>query len=64
MIINNKNSIYELSHKLLNDFIYLIANSRSSQPEVFSRKGVLKICSKCRRTPMPKCDFNKVALQL
>ena len=36
---------------------------RSSRPEVLLRKGVLKICSKfLRRTPMPKCDFNKVAL--
>ena len=31
--------------------------NRSSPPEVFSRKGVLKICSKF--TPMPRCDFNK-----
>ena len=31
---------------------------RSSHPEVFSVKGVY------RRTPMPKCDFNKVAKQL
>ena len=34
---------------------------RSSRPEVFLRKDVFKIC---RRTPMPKCDFSKVAEQL
>ena len=30
------------------------------------RNGVLKICREhiCRRTPMPKCDCNKVALEL
>ena len=33
--------------------------------EVFLEKDDLKICSKFyRRTPMPKCDFNKVASQL
>ena len=38
---------------------------RSSLPEVFLGKGVLKICSKIyRRTSMPKCDFNKVLKQL
>ena len=38
---------------------------RSSLPEVFLGKGVLKICSKIyRRTSMPKCDFNKVPKQL
>ena len=43
-------------------------NNRSSRPKVFLVKGALKIRSKFtqkirRRTPMPKCDFNKVALQ-
>ena len=50
--------------------------SRSSPPEVFLGKGVLKICSKftgehpCQNAIsiklfcMPKGDFNKVALQL
>ena len=33
---------------------------KNSQPEVFLGKRVLKIY----RTPMTKCDFNKVALQL
>ena len=37
----------------------------SSHSEVFLEKSFLKICSKIyRRTTMPKCDFNKVALQL
>ena len=31
------------------------------RPEVFLRKGVLKIMQQIyRRTPMPKCDLNKV----
>ena len=36
---------------------------RSSHLDVFLRKGILKICSRFEicRTPMPKCDFNKVA---
>ena len=38
---------------------------RSSPPEVFLRKGVLKICSEFTGEHiMSKCDFNKVALQL
>ena len=32
--------------------------SRSSHPRIFLGKGVLKIC---RRAPMLKCNFNKVA---
>ena len=45
-------------------------NFRSSHPEVFLRKGVLeKRCSEnmqqiYRRTPMPKCSFNKVTRHL
>ena len=38
-----------------------ICSDRSSRPEVFLVIGVLKIC---RRTPMLKCYFNKVAKQL
>ena len=39
--------------------------SRSSLPQVFLRKGVMKICSKFTgKHQMPKCDFNKVAKQL
>ena len=38
---------------------------RSNHPKVFLEKHVLKICSKFTgRTPMPKCDFNKVAKEL
>ena len=37
---------------------------KSSHRVVFLGKDALKICSKYRRTPMPKCHFNKVALQL
>ena len=42
---------------------------RSSPPEVFLGKGVLKICSKFtgeiyRRTPMPKCDLNFIEIAL
>ena len=38
---------------------------RSSRPQVFLRKVVLKNTQQIyRRTPIPKCDFNKVALQL
>ena len=33
----------------------------SSPPEMFLRTGVLKIC---RRTFMPKCDFNEIAKYL
>ena len=40
--------------------IHFRCSSRSSHPEVFLQKGVLKTCRKF--TPMPKCDFNKVAL--
>ena len=36
---------------------------RSSPPDVFLGKGNLKIFSKFCRTPIPKCDFDKVALQ-
>ena len=38
--------------------------SRSSLTEVFSEKGVLKICSKFTGEHMLKCDFNKLALPL
>ena len=39
--------------------------SRSSTPEVFLGKGVLKICSKIyRRTFMLKCDFNFIEITL
>ena len=38
---------------------------RSSRPQVFLRKVVLKNTQQIyRRTPIPKCDFNKVALHL
>ena len=38
---------------------------RSSPPEVFLRKGVLDNMQEIyRRTPMLKCDFNKVPSQL
>ena len=46
-----------------------ICSNGNSTPEVFLGKDILKICSKftgelpCRRTPMPQCDFNKVALE-
>ena len=33
---------------------------QTSPPEMFLGKDVLKICSK---TPMPKCKFNKLAMQ-
>ena len=36
--------------------------SGSIPPDVFLGKGILKISHKF--TPMPKCDFNKIALQL
>ena len=41
-------------------------NNRSSPSELFLGKGVLKINLQQIhwRTPMPKCDFNKVAKQL
>ena len=50
----------------LSPIIHFLANIiRSSRPEVFLRKGVLEIHSKFTRgTPMPKCDFNQVALLL
>ena len=35
---------------------------RSSPPEVFLGKGVLKVCSKFTGEHMRNCDFNKVAL--
>ena len=38
---------------------------RSSRPEVFLRKAVLKICSKFTgEHTHAECDFNKVAKQL
>ena len=39
---------------------------RSSHPEVLLGRGVLKICSKFTgdQPLMPKCDFDKVVLQL
>ena len=42
--------------------ILKMSNNRNSPSEVLLGKCVLKICSKF--TPMPKSDFNKVALQL
>ena len=62
-----------LSLILLNIRHFSLYGYRSSPPEVFLGKGILKICSKFtgenmqqiyRRTPMLKCDFNIVALQL
>ena len=38
---------------------------RTSRPDVFLRKDVMKRCRKIsRRAPMPKWDLNKVAKQL
>ena len=38
--------------------------TRSRPPEVFLGKSVLKICNKFTgEHPLPKCDFNKGALQ-
>ena len=52
------------------DYVFLMSHGRSlhgrrsSRAEVFLGKVVLKICSKfTKRTPISKCDFNKVALQ-
>ena len=43
----------------------IYAYFRSSLPEVFLVKRVLKNKQTIyKRTPMPKCDFNKVAKQL
>ena len=40
-------------------------NSKSSRPDVFLRRCVLKIYNRIYwRTPMLKCDFSKVALHL
>ena len=40
-------------------------NYRSSPREVLLGKDILKICNKLySRTPVPKCDFNKVTLEL
>ena len=57
-------------YALLNECSYYQSTSvftlRISRPEMFLRKGVLKICLNLQenRTPMLKCDFNNVALQL
>ena len=37
---------------------------RISRLEVSLGKGLLTTCSKLTGTPMPKCDYNKVAKQL
>ena len=53
--------------KLLRIFCFNLAlpkTFRSSQLKVSLGKGVLKMQQIYRRKPMPKCDFNKVALQL
>ena len=42
----------------------LSSKTRSSHPEVFLGKDPLKICCKFTGTPMPKCDFNKVAVAI
>ena len=52
--------------KKIKDLIRLLNmnsdNYKSSHPEAFLGKGVLRICRQIyRRTSMPKCDFNKVA---
>ena len=44
-------------------FIITCDIPRSSRPEVFSEKGVLKICSKFTGEHL-KCNFNEVALEL
>ena len=47
----------------------MFSSDSLNQPEVFQPRGVSrKRCSEnmqqiYRRTPMPKCDFNKVAKQ-
>ena len=47
---------------ILNWFVVLF---RSSHPEVFLAKRCFENMQQIyRRTPMPKCDFNSVALQL
>ena len=54
---------YTILTKLKNQTF--VPNFRSSHPEVFLEKFVLKICNKIyRRTPMPKCNFNKITLQI
>ena len=36
---------------------------KSSSPKVFLWKGAVDICGNYRRTPMPKCEFNKITLR-
>ena len=54
-IWSNKNIVLKLKIRLY----------RSSHPEVFLEKRCSENMQQIyRRTPVPKCDFNKVALQL
>ena len=68
---NVKCNVNSMLYSSINDQILFFMSSvivwfillyifRSTRPEVFFRKTVLKIW----RTPMPKHDFNKVAKQL
>ena len=45
-------------------FLKKLSFNRSSRPEVFLGKGVLKISSKFIGDIHAECDFNKVAKQL
>ena len=73
LLQNGKKEIWYESEKLLGKLNLVLlkrAKLRSNRPEVFLRKGVLKICSKftgehtCRNMMSIKllCNFTKIAL--
>ena len=49
---------------VINSLFFLEGKTFSSPPDVFLRKDVLEMQQIYRTIPTPKCDFNKVALQL
>ena len=70
IIIKVCNNFFYSMVKRLNGYCFsytkqITNNCKSSPPAVFLGKGVLKNMQQIyRRTPMQKCDFSKVALQL
>ena len=65
MSVKERNNLQNRYFRSPNLSFKLAATIRSNLPEVFLGKRCCKNMQQIyRRTPMPKCDFNKVAKQL
>ena len=65
MSVKERNNLQNRYFRSLNLSFKLAATIRSNPPEEFLGKRCCKNMQQIyRRTPMPKCDFNKVAKQL